>query len=169
MAVASLLADLTFWFPGDDLAVSGARLGDDLVEAGVKRVDDLVTTGRASTTIGSSAADVPSRAALLNKAAAEGSDAGASLGRTLKSSADEAGGGAAKSFDEARREAFSNAGMTNPSEVRFTQVDSKTGTVVEFKGPNGAKVGYDGPHSSPGPHHDTQHVSWQGGVSSQDP
>lgn len=65
-------------------------------------------------------------------------------------------------FDKARRKAFDNAGMSDPSKVQFSKVDPNTGTVVEFKGPGGAKVGYDGPHDSPGPHHDTQHISWQG-------
>jgi RHS repeat-associated protein len=77
--------------------------------------------------------------------------------------ADDLGRGARKSFDNARREAFEKAGMTDPSQVSFTKYDKTTGTVVEFKGPGGAKVGYDGPHSSPGPHHDTQHISWQTG------
>ncbi len=66
-----------------------------------------------------------------------------------------------KNFDQARREGFENAGMIDPSKVQFSKVDKTTGTVVEFKGPGGAKVGYDGPHKSPGPHHDTQHISWQ--------
>ena len=64
-------------------------------------------------------------------------------------------------FDTARRAAFEQAGMTDPSKVQFSKIDSETGTVVEFKGEGGAKVGYDGPHESPGPHHDTQHISWQ--------
>jgi hypothetical protein len=52
--------------------------------------------------------------------------------------------------------------MTDPSKVTFSKVDPKTGTVVEFKGPGGAKVGYDGPHpNSPGPFHDQQHISVQ--------
>jgi RHS repeat-associated protein len=66
-----------------------------------------------------------------------------------------------KTFDQAREEAFKNAGMTDPSQVRFTKVDPKTGTVVEFKGPDGAKVSYDGPHKSPGLGHDSPHVGWQ--------
>ena len=33
-----------------------------------------------------------------------------------------------------------------------------TGTVVEFGGAKGSKVGYDGPHSSPGLYHDRQHM-----------
>ena len=70
--------------------------------------------------------------------------------------------GGAKGFDDARREAFSSAGMTDPSKVSFSKVDPQTGTVTEFKGPGGAKIGYDGPHpGTPGPHHDTQHISWQ--------
>jgi RHS repeat-associated protein len=64
-------------------------------------------------------------------------------------------------FDSARRGAFESAGMNDPSKVTFSKVDEKTGTVVEFKGEGGAKIGYDGPHASPGPHHDTQHISWQ--------
>jgi RHS repeat-associated protein len=71
-------------------------------------------------------------------------------------------GGAPGNFDAARREAFGRARMTDPEQVRFSKVDPITGTVVEFKGPGGAKVGYDGPHpNSPGPYHDTQHISWQ--------
>lgn len=49
--------------------------------------------------------------------------------------------------------------MNDPSTVTFSKVDEKAGRVVEFKG--GAKIGYDGPNASPGPHHDTQHISWQ--------
>jgi hypothetical protein len=64
-------------------------------------------------------------------------------------------------FDSARREAFQRAGMDDPATVEFSKVDPETGTVVEFKGLDGAKVGYDGPHESPGPHHDAQHISWQ--------
>lgn len=51
--------------------------------------------------------------------------------------------------------------MTDASKVQFSKVDPKTGTVVEFKGEGGAKVGYDGKHRSEGPHHDVQHISWQ--------
>jgi len=72
--------------------------------------------------------------------------------------------GAAKgpNFDKARREGFEKAGMTDPANVVFSKVDPKTGTVVEFKGAGGAKVGYDGPHpNSPGPYHDQQHISVQ--------
>jgi len=69
--------------------------------------------------------------------------------------------GEAKNFDEARRLAFEKAGLTNPEDVLFTKVDPVTGTVVEFKGPNGAKVSYDAPHSSPGAGHDMPHVGWQ--------
>jgi len=66
-------------------------------------------------------------------------------------------------FDEARREAFLKAGMNDPSQIKFSKVDPKTGTVVEFKGPDGAKVGYDAPHlETPGAHHEVQHISWQG-------
>ena len=69
----------------------------------------------------------------------------------------------AQNFDQARREGFEKAGMTNPADVRFTKVDPKTGAVVEFKGKDGAKVAYDAPHDSPGPHHDKPHVGWQSG------
>ncbi|MEO1262602.1 MAG: polymorphic toxin type 47 domain-containing protein [Bacteroidota bacterium] len=71
------------------------------------------------------------------------------------------GGDSGKNFDEAREEAFGSAGMTDPDKVQFSKYDPETGTVVEFKGDGGAKIGYDGPHKSPGPHHDTQHISWQ--------
>ena len=66
-----------------------------------------------------------------------------------------------KTFDQARREGFEKAGMTDASEVKFTKVDPKTGTVVEFKGPGGSKVAYDAPHSTPGPGHNQPHVGWQ--------
>ena len=69
----------------------------------------------------------------------------------------------APNFDAARTTAFEKAGMTNPADVQFSKVDPKTGTVVEFKGPNGAKVAYDTPHDSPGPGHDQPHVGWQTG------
>jgi RHS repeat-associated protein len=69
-----------------------------------------------------------------------------------------------RTFDEAREEAFRKAGigegefdMAKASE----KADPLTGTLTEFKGEGGAKVGYDGPHNTPGPHHDTQHISWQ--------
>jgi hypothetical protein len=69
---------------------------------------------------------------------------------------------ALKTFDEARTEGFELAGMTKTEDVKFTRVDPETGTVVEFKGPDGAKVRYDAPHpETPGPAHDQQHVSWQ--------
>lgn len=71
------------------------------------------------------------------------------------------GANATKTFDQARREAFRKAGMTDPSKVTFTKVDPKTGTVVEFKGPGGAKVSYDAPHQTPGPGHNMPHVGWQ--------
>lgn len=64
-------------------------------------------------------------------------------------------------LDSARRGAFESAGMNDPIKVAFSKVDEKTGKAVEFKGEGGAKIGYDGPHPSPGPHHDTQHLSWQ--------
>jgi RHS repeat-associated protein len=67
----------------------------------------------------------------------------------------------APNFDKAREEAFKKAGMTDPKEVKFTKVDPKTGTVVEFKGPGGKKVAYDQPHATPGPGHDKPHIGWQ--------
>ncbi len=67
----------------------------------------------------------------------------------------------AENFDEAREMAFERAGMTNPDEITFSKVDPETGTVVEFKGPGGAKVGYDAPHTTPGPGHDSPHISWR--------
>jgi len=74
----------------------------------------------------------------------------------------------ADSFDEARRLAFEYAGMMDPSQVKFTKVDPVTGTVVEFKGPGGAKVAYDSPHISEGAGHEMPHVGWQtGGKRSQ--
>lgn len=53
--------------------------------------------------------------------------------------------------------------MTNPEDVTFSKVDPKTGTVVEFKGPNGAKVAYDAPHADMDvtAGHDKPHVGWQ--------
>ncbi len=98
----------------------------------------------------------------LGKASKKAPDPRATMG--IASKVDNA----APDFDTARRAAFDKAGMTDPSRVVFSKVDPKTGTVVEFKGSGGAKVGYDGPHKSPGPHHDTQHISWQtGGKRSQ--
>jgi RHS repeat-associated protein len=65
-------------------------------------------------------------------------------------------------FDVARKASFEKAGMTDASKIEFSKMDPKTGTVVEFKGAGGAKVGYDGPHpNTPGAHHDKQHISWQ--------
>ena len=85
-------------------------------------------------------------------------------GRVNASSSDGESSQKGKDFDQAREEAFDNAGLTDPNDVEFSKVDPETGTVVEFKGSGdkkGAKVGYDGPHDSPGPHHDVQHISWQ--------
>jgi putative RNase toxin 47 of polymorphic toxin system len=53
--------------------------------------------------------------------------------------------------------------MTDPNEVKFTKVDPATGTVTEFKGADGAKVAYDGPHATAGDAHDSPHVGWQSG------
>jgi RHS repeat-associated protein len=69
----------------------------------------------------------------------------------------------AKDFDTARKMAFEKAGMSDPNQVRFSKFDPKTGTIVEFKGPDGAKVAYDSPHAEPGPGHDMPHVGWQTG------
>jgi hypothetical protein len=52
--------------------------------------------------------------------------------------------------------------MTESEAVQITKYDPATGTAVEFKGPGGAKVGYDAPHpGTPGPHHNVPHISWQ--------
>lgn len=66
-------------------------------------------------------------------------------------------------FDKARVGAFEKAGLTDPSKVKFTKVDPKTGTVVEFEGPGGSKVAYDSPHKDKDPEsgHDKPHVGWQ--------
>ena len=69
----------------------------------------------------------------------------------------------APDFDTARRKAFEMAGLTDPSKVKVSKVDPKTGTAVEFKGPNGAKVEYDSPHPSEGPGHDKPHVGFRYG------
>jgi len=82
-------------------------------------------------------------------------------GLGIKAAREVAEGTGVGGFDAARRTAFEKAGMTDASKVEFSKMDPKTGTVVEFKGQGGAKVGYDGPHASPGPHHDKQHISWQ--------
>jgi Bacterial toxin 47 len=73
---------------------------------------------------------------------------------------------ATKSFDEARVEAFDSAfgkgAWDESADIVPTKWDPGTGTAVEFKGPGGAKVGYDGPHpDTPGAFHDQQHISWQ--------
>lgn len=86
---------------------------------------------------------------------------GDAAGKVLKNVDNIGDAAKAADFDTARKAAFDNAGMNDPSKVQFSEVDEKTGTIVEFKGEGGAKVGYDGPHASPGPHHDTQHISWQ--------
>jgi RHS repeat-associated protein len=65
-----------------------------------------------------------------------------------------------KTFDQARLEAFEHAGMKD-GKVTFTRADPATGTITEFKGANGAEVGYDKPHDSPGESHDENHVSAQ--------
>ncbi len=67
----------------------------------------------------------------------------------------------AADFDAARQAAFKAAGMTEPEAITFSKVDPATGTIVEFKGPGGAKVAYDSPHASPGPGHDMPHVGWK--------
>lgn len=70
-----------------------------------------------------------------------------------------------RTFDEARREAFQNAfgdGWEENPAISASKFDPATGTAVEFKGPGGAKVGYDGPHpNTPGDCHDVNHISWQ--------
>jgi len=71
----------------------------------------------------------------------------------------------AEDFDKARKQAFKNAGMTDPDKVEFSKYDEQTGTVVEFKGEKGAKVAYDGPHADmdPSKGHDQPHIGWQSG------
>jgi len=70
---------------------------------------------------------------------------------------------ASQSFDKARETSFEKAGMTDGN-VTFTRADPETGTITEFKGADGASVGYDGPHpNTPGPHHDKNHISSQSG------
>ncbi len=66
-------------------------------------------------------------------------------------------------FDAARRTGFENAGMTKPEDITFTKTDPNTGTVVEFKGPNGSKVAYDSSHTDMDVNvgHDKPHVGWQ--------
>jgi len=66
-------------------------------------------------------------------------------------------------FDQAREAGFKKAGMTDPNKVKFTKVDPKTGTVVEFKDDKTGKVVYDSPHDEPGPGHDKPHVGFQQG------
>ena len=60
--------------------------------------------------------------------------------------------------------AFEKAGMKGGN-VEFSKIDPATGTVVEFKGPGGAKVAYDGPHVDMdlALGHDKPHVGWQTG------
>jgi RHS repeat-associated protein len=72
----------------------------------------------------------------------------------------------AKNFDEAREKAFENAGITDPNDVQFTQVDPVTGTVVEFRSKKTkAEVNYDNPHADMDPvtGHDQTHIGWQKG------
>jgi hypothetical protein len=65
-------------------------------------------------------------------------------------------------FDAAREAAFKQAGIKD-GEAIFTTYDPLTGTVVEFLGPNGAKVNYDAPHADMNPlnGHDMPHVGSQ--------
>lgn len=92
-----------------------------------------------------------------------GSLIGKGLQKIFGNSIDKVDGAAKveKDFVEAREEAFNFAGLKN-GDVELSKIDPATGTIVEFKGRGGAKVGYDGPHpGTPGPHHDTQHISTQ--------
>ena len=68
-----------------------------------------------------------------------------------------------KNFDEARRSAVKDSGLTNPADVTFSKADPKTGTITEFIGPKGQKLGYNAPHKSPGPGHSKPHVSFTSG------
>lgn len=152
--IASIALDATgigaavSWLP--DAANAGISLGrGDYVGAGLSLAAAIPAAGNAA------------NVARLGRRAAQ------SLPPTA-GGARRAGGGppvgdeAVPDFDAARREAFENSGLTNPEDVTITKYDPVTGTAVEFKGPRGAEVGYDGPHpNTPGPHHDTQHISWQ--------
>lgn len=66
-------------------------------------------------------------------------------------------------FDKARVEAFEKAGLKDSSKIVFGEEDPKTGTVVEFRGPKGAKVVYDAPHPDKNPKfgHDKPHIGFQ--------
>jgi RHS repeat-associated protein len=68
-------------------------------------------------------------------------------------------------FDQAREDAFKQSGMdkVDPEDIQFSKEDSATGTVTEFKGPNGEKVAYDSPHADmdKAQGHDKPHVGWQ--------
>lgn len=68
-------------------------------------------------------------------------------------------------FDRARRLAFERAGMSDATLVVISKYEARTGTAVEFKGPRGAKVVYDGPHADMNAlaGHDKPHVGWQSG------
>jgi len=76
-------------------------------------------------------------------------------------------------FDQARVEAFDNAGIKPTNDVGGGQMDTaidfgkaihdpKTGTYVEFTGENGGKVAYDSAHppSKAHPNGDPQHVHY---------
>jgi RHS repeat-associated protein len=71
-------------------------------------------------------------------------------------------GRVAKNFDQARVDAMKSSGLADvdPSTLQFAKTDPVTGTVVEFRGPDGGKVAYDTPHlGGEGPaHHDFSHV-----------
>lgn len=140
--VADVAAIATPAVPG------GAGLGIRATRDGAEALGDAVDAGRAARNASNAgrAADAPANASRAADVSGTGQD-----------------------FDQARRAAFEQAGMTDPNQVRFTRADPKTGTITEFAGPNGASVGYDGPHlGTPGPFHDRNHVSWQTGGKRRD-
>ncbi len=82
--------------------------------------------------------------------------------------ADQMNGRSFDTFDQARKAAFYDAGLTSPAgeplvDITVTEVDEATYTAVEFKGPDGQSVGYDGPHLVDGVGHDSSHISWRNG------
>ncbi len=70
----------------------------------------------------------------------------------------------APDFDSAREYAFKQVGWTEDTAAQWEASKwDETGTAVEFKDPDGAKVAYDGPHADMDTDlgHDQPHVGWQ--------